>query len=137
RWRLAFRHVARDGGFVGAQVAEQRASVCESDLSQAPGSRERRRCNDRQQRADHRHADAVAEMGAAIERVTPAEARADAPSPIVAKHAAWEGDEATVVEEALIDEDTTIEDDAMVVDRATDAAVGEMTAADITGRGIG
>src|SRR5262249_20713724 len=109
RRRLAFRHIASDGSFIGAQVPEQRASVREPGLPQAPGGWEHRRSNDRRQRADHRHADAVAEMGAAIERVAPAEARADAPSPVVAKDAAWEGDEATVVEETLIDEDTTIE----------------------------
>ena len=81
RRRLAFRHVGRDRGFVGAQVAEQRAAVREPDLPQAPSGRQHRRRDDW-----HRYgANAIAaKMRAAIERVTPAEARTDAPSPIVA-----------------------------------------------------
>ena len=104
RGLLAFRQIAGDRRFVAAEIAEQRAAVREPDLPQAPSGRQYWRGEDRtdhrrgEDRSDYRHG-ITAKMRTAVERVTPAEARPNAPSPIVAIDRAWEGDEATVEDE--------------------------------------
>src|SRR5436309_1891515 len=86
RW---LRHVGRDRCFVGAQIAEQRISIREPTLDQAPAEWHGRhchgggRCNGRGQRDNRRDTEAIyAETRAAIERVTPAETRTPGPSPV-------------------------------------------------------
>src|SRR5262245_56151255 len=141
RRRLAFRQIGRDRCFVGAQVAEQRASVRESDLPQASG-RWQYWCGDdwtdhrrRDDRSDDWHGIA-AKMRTAVERVAPAEARTNAPAPIVAINRAWEGDEAAVEDEALIDDDTTFVEAG--VHGASDAAdMGAVEVSAAAGAGIG
>src|SRR5919198_3427729 len=90
--RRRLRHVGRNRCFIGAQIAEQRASIREPSLDQAPGSwrgRHRhggRRCNGRGQRDNRHDTEAIGpEARAAIEWMAPAEARTPGPPPIVAE----------------------------------------------------
>src|SRR5215467_907900 len=92
RRRLALWHTRRDRCFIGAQIAEQRVSIREPSLDQAPadwhgrhGHGSGRRCNDRSRRDHRRDTVAIyAEARAAIHWMTPAEAGTPAPPPIVA-----------------------------------------------------
>src|SRR5262245_32939258 len=138
RRRLAFRQIAGDRRFVGAQVAEQRGAVRKPDLPQASGGRQHWRGDDRtdhrrrEDRSDDRHGIA-AKMRTAVDRVTPAEARPDAPSPIVAIDRASD-DETTVEDDALIDDDTALIEAR--VQRASDAAnVGDASVVAIAATG--
>src|SRR5262245_9993190 len=104
--RLRLRHIGRDRCFVRAQIAEQRASVREPWLDQAPHCRHGRyrcRCNGRSDRDNRRNAVAIdAETRAAIHGMTPAEARTPAPSPIVADEVSPVAEDAAMVETGVV-----------------------------------